>query len=268
MKCDEVERYLYAFLESQTSLKENLEIQEHLDTCPRCSREATIEREITWRLREDALWEDPPADLLEKIRQRVEAAAATRRPWWGVPFTRLRYGVALALLLMVVGSALWWSSRSALPLPPLVAGLVADYERMGTPHGEDLLKGSDVQQVKATLAKELGFDFPVPSFATSRIRLVGGRICPLGEVQGGNLVFEANGRRLLYYAMPKGSFDLAGLRTTSVQGRLVRRGSHKGHNMLIWEMAGLYGALVSDLPEADLLHLAETAFPPGWDRGV
>ena len=82
MDCHEVRELLYAFLDGKTGLKENLEIQEHLDRCEACGREYLLEQAIARRFKESALWEEAPPQLRVNIEKGIKRIKAARLRTW------------------------------------------------------------------------------------------------------------------------------------------------------------------------------------------
>ena len=52
MDCQETREYLYAFLDGQLGLKESLEIEAHLSSCPGCQKIVEFEKNFNDLLRE------------------------------------------------------------------------------------------------------------------------------------------------------------------------------------------------------------------------
>jgi predicted anti-sigma-YlaC factor YlaD len=52
MKCPEVRRHLFLFLDNELKVKENLEILTHLDLCPQCSEYFESEKQLEDFLKE------------------------------------------------------------------------------------------------------------------------------------------------------------------------------------------------------------------------
>ncbi len=127
MKCDEVQPLQGAYLDSELDARTTLEIQQHLKSCPECTRLFTEEQNFqTWvdaRLRDgkksESLWAETERAVLEAAREDKSPSVSRRSTpqegwpeiltsltnrlravWSGAP--RAWTGIAVAWLLILV----------------------------------------------------------------------------------------------------------------------------------------------------------------------
>ncbi|MCC7265668.1 MAG: zf-HC2 domain-containing protein [Candidatus Latescibacteria bacterium] len=78
MNCPACERQLSAYIDDQLALETRLELEAHLDECPRCRADFESHQAV-WEAAHLSAGEAPPATLWEGIISRLEQPAQTTR---------------------------------------------------------------------------------------------------------------------------------------------------------------------------------------------
>lgn len=111
MRCDKVKESIIDFVYNESGIpQENVEIQEHLRTCPACLKEL---EELTQARKYLQLWEDePPLRSVAWARNHASAGKSSR-PYRPFSWRYLRYGaiaaMALITLLALANAQIAWN---------------------------------------------------------------------------------------------------------------------------------------------------------------
>ena len=68
MNCDDARVLMHGHLDGELDLAADLEVQRHIEECPRCASEYAALRAMRGRLKDEAFRFEAPAALKEKIR--------------------------------------------------------------------------------------------------------------------------------------------------------------------------------------------------------
>ena len=78
MNCDDARPLIHGHLDGELDLVRDLEVERHIDECPRCTREYAALRAMRSRLREEGFRFAAPPELKEKIRRALPAPQPSR----------------------------------------------------------------------------------------------------------------------------------------------------------------------------------------------
>src|SRR5208282_6828251 len=78
MNCDDARILMHGHLDGELDLAADLEIQRHLEECPRCASEYAALRAMRTRLKDEEFRFEAPASLREKIRRAIPASSQSR----------------------------------------------------------------------------------------------------------------------------------------------------------------------------------------------
>jgi anti-sigma factor RsiW len=206
MTCQEVWRAIDPYLDDELTVLEVLRVQGHLLGCRACRRVLNSESHLHALLAADALQDEPPAALRERIRQQVLTASpgpresrVTRR-WSLVRRTSLVAAIALAFLLGVVQMP---SVRPRTDVPPLAVEVVAKHRLYNPEDGPRLeQRSSDAPHLERWLERRLAFPVKVPALVAGGEHLVGGRVSSLADAPAAYLLYEQDGRRISLFITP------------------------------------------------------------------
>ena len=74
MNCDDARLLLHGHLDGELELVRDLEVERHIQECPRCSREYASLRAMRSRLKDETFRFAAPPELKERIRRALPAA--------------------------------------------------------------------------------------------------------------------------------------------------------------------------------------------------
>lgn len=259
MDCAEAKFGLYALLDDELDIAQNLELLSHLEGCLACQRELELDACLKALVREQLSASVPSPDLWRKVMRQIAHEGARKRVrwgaigrlWWRVQFPEL--AVAALVLLAVCGVALLAILPREAPAL-LMQELVSDHRRAAAkPAGPVEIPASDPAAIVARFHEKLPATASVPVLVHVDAKLLGGSFCQLSQTKGIRFTYEVGaGRRVSLYQLERSeSLPIP----SSAPGRLFGR-QIQGLGIVLWGQAQFVYALVADLSTADLRRLA------------
>ncbi len=246
MNCDDARVLIHGHLDGELDQVRDLEVERHLEECPRCAREYAALRAMRTRLKDEAFRFEAPAELKEKIRRAIPASQPSRAK--GYPSRRGtwvqragRFAVPMAigamLALVVVPRAFGPNANQR------VAGeVVASHVRsLMAGHLMDVAS-TDQHTVKPWFNGKLDFSPPVTDFVKDGFPLVGGRLDYIEGRPVAALVYQ-HGKHVINVFM----WPAAGDETSA-----ERIETEHGYHVVQLMVAGMNCWLVSDLNQLEL----------------
>ncbi len=268
MDCAQVRDTLFAFLDAESAPDEREAVREHLRRCRDCRRQADELTGLEARLRRELGAEAAPPGLWTRISARLDdvdrgeavpSASALRRRRW-LPSGIAAGAMALAVIVALVLPSVTLQTAEL----PVVVEPVNDFITYKLSEREPDISSADPAELDAWLAGRIDFPFPVPAHRPAGFALTGSRLCSFLNRRLTALMYQKDGAQLSLYVMAADRLELPEARWVPAAGRQLSRHSVQGHASLVWYEGGLVYALVSDLPEAELLRfVAELRAAPG-----
>lgn len=260
MTCFEVREYLFAFLDGELDAPLSIELQRHLEHCPRCAREAEIERTIRRRLGAALHPQDapPPRQALERVMARVSFAKRPtgRSIWRRVSVGVRRVGPAGAALVVVIGGWFAFHGRPKSEGNRRFADLlVADFEHFLETGRALELRSSDPREASAWLQERTQVAAALPVMHHGRCKLLGARSCKVSGRDAAFAFYEIDGEPASLVAIPGSEADLLDMQRVSADGHGHWVDRCKGHTVVACKHDELVYAAVSKLDEVRLLEL-------------
>ncbi len=251
MNCDDARVLMHGHLDGELDLADDLEVQRHIEECPRCASEYAALRAMRTRLKDETLRFEAPAALKEKIRRAIPAPPAprangyqSRREAWAPRAVRFVVPMAIGAMLVLI-----IAPRTIAPAlnQQLAAEVVASHVRslMAT-HLMDVAS-TDQHTVKPWFNGKLDFSPPVNDFAKDGFPLVGGRLDYINGRPVAALVYQ-HGKHVINVFMWPSAGD-----ATSAE----RIETEHGYNVEQMMVAGMNCWVVSDLNQNELDKFAE-----------
>ena len=239
MTCQEAQHLLHAYLDGELDLVRNLEMEEHLQTCPSCAEAVAKHRTIQGAFRSGSLYFKAPDALATRIRSSLARTQSRTLPTRRLALVWLAAAASIAIVFLM-GWQIARLGSSAHDL--LVREVVSSHVRslMAT-HLTDVAS-SDQHTVKPWFKGQLDFSPPVKDLSKEGFTLVGGRLDYIGDRPVAALVHQRRKHFINLFIWPAS--------TGSVADPTVF--SRQGYNLIHWTEDGLTYWAVSDLNEKEL----------------
>lgn len=248
MECKDTLELLPAHVDRELGLLEAMEIERHLQTCPRCQAEYGEQLALRAAISRDVTYFNVPSDLVSRINVALPSAplraSPPAKPIWNWS------GMGAVLVSMI---AVAWSVSLYLALPSaddrLADEVISSHVRsLLTGHGADVAS-SDRHTVKPWFNGKLDFSPPVYDLTTEGFPLVGGRLDYLDHRPMAVLVYRHRQHIIDLFVAP-----VTGDRKDVSPQSLSRQGYHIIH----WAHGGMALWAVSDVEPAQLSKFRET----------
>ncbi|CAN5775468.1 hypothetical protein BH20VER1_BH20VER1_07690 [soil metagenome] len=251
LSCEEAVPLLEAFQDNELDGVASLAVQEHVEQCPRCAQrlrwnaetgasllrlaEGTPSASRAFRARMLALDGAAPRTAFVRVRKRVLAMAA---------------GI---VLLLAIGSVIYLRNAEARDVMRFVENHTATLEQGAAVD----FQTADAAEAEEWLRLRLPFTPVVPRPAG--YRLLGARLCHIGNRPVAFLLYEHEGRQLSCFISADSQRRLRGFDATA--GNRVRLGTCEGKNVATWDAGHSGYVLVGDVPRESLLAFASQSAP-------
>jgi anti-sigma factor RsiW len=249
--CDDARLLMHGHLDGELDLADDLEVQRHIDECPRCASEYAALRAMRTRLKDEAFRFEAPAALKEKIRRALPASTPARSNGYQSrrgPWVQRTVGFAVP---MAIGAmlALIIAPRTIAPaLNQRLANEVVDshVRSLMATHLMDVAS-TDQHTVKPWFNGKLDFSPPVNDFVKDGFPLVGGRLDYIEGRPVAALVYQHGKHVINVFMWP----------TTGTATSAERIETEHGYNVEQMTVAGMNCWVVSDLNQLELDKFAE-----------
>ncbi|MFZ3329152.1 MAG: anti-sigma factor [Candidatus Acidiferrales bacterium] len=243
MACNDNQRLLHAYFDGELDLVRSIEFEDHLKSCPDCSRDFANQQALRNSLQAPSLYQRAPENLKTKIRaqiprkmqpQPVSTGRRTAIEWLAVAAAIV---VAILLGAKVIPNV---GSREQTDL--LAEQIVASHIRSLQPGHLFDVQSTDQHTVKPWFDGKLDFAPPVTDLADKGFPLVGGRLDYLDQRDVAALVYQRQKHLINVFVWPGESKT-----TKAAEVRTIR-----GYNLVFWQENGMNFCAVSDLNAAEL----------------
>ena len=245
MDCNEVERLLAGYIDSELDLVTALEIENHLPGCADCSRQYAEVTSLRSLIGEASLYHPAPAGLQKRVRSSVRKANPAPPAWANF---NLRWTAAALVLVLVavLGGNLtrgWFIPGQQDRLTEEVQS--AHVRSLMASHLTDVAS-SDQHTVKPWFNGKLDFSPPVDDLAAQGFPLIGGRLDYLDGHPVAALVYRRNKHDINLFVWPSAD-----------QGQELLASNKDGYNLYHWNRSGMTYWAVSDLNPQELQSFVE-----------
>ncbi|MEO8726079.1 MAG: zf-HC2 domain-containing protein [Acidobacteriaceae bacterium] len=241
MRCEVFAAQLQLYLDDELSVEQARRMEEHLPGCSQC----TAALAATMRLKRGVRLAGKQFKSSDAFRKKMEhqlSSSGRRSSWLGGFGLRPLAAGALALMLLVVLSGLWWkSARADAQLSELIDLHVST---LASQFPVDV-QSEDRHTVKPWFQGRIPFSFNIPELNGTPFSLIGGRVVYLHQTAGAQLLYAMKQHKISVLVFQ----DRAGVGDDAGRRNAVRVSS--------WTKDGLRYFVISDADQKEVAPLAE-----------
>lgn len=253
MDCGEIKEYIYPFLDSQLDTQTAELIREHLSTCPVCSFEFGQEKKIDSLIRSSIPKEKAPYELKEAILDRIKESAGPKQVFI---FPLPKPAIRVALTLLFIGILIIPILVNINKPFPVFGESIRDHIKFLQGNLTIDIASDNPVEVQRLLQAKLDFKVKVPDLSSQGARLLGGRLCAFKDKKTAFLMYDKKGHDISVFMFDAQGVKFPQAKRLSVNNKIFYLTKEKGFNSVLWIDEGIACVFVSDLGEAELLHLA------------
>jgi mycothiol system anti-sigma-R factor len=226
MECEEIRQLLDAYLDDELEGTSQPEVQEHLNSCPGCRKEAEAISSFSSLVRTAMPMYKAPAELKARIRASLREESAHSAHWIFRFRRQLLYAAAILVLGFVLASVLRTFSPGK--DQELISQAITNHARsLMVDHLVDVAS-SDQHIVKPWFGGKLDYSPPVADLTQAGYTLVGGRIDMLDKRPVAAIVYQHGSQFINVFVWPVTARKI----DLEVQ-------SDRGYHFCAWNQAGL-----------------------------
>jgi anti-sigma factor RsiW len=247
--CEGEGRLLQGYFDGELDLVRSVEFEEHLKTCPDCTKELREQQVMRQSFRTSNLYERAPESLRARIR--AEFPSSRIQPKL-IPIPRRHvlkwFAVAAAIIIaFVLGARVIPNIGGQRQTDLLAQEIVASHIRSLQPGHLFDVQSTDQHTVKPWFDGKLDFAPPVTDLARHGFPLVGGRLDYLDNRDVAVLVYQRQKHLINVFIWP----------VESRPAKLPAIQTIQGYNLVFMWGDGMYFCAASDLNVAELRQFVE-----------
>jgi anti-sigma factor RsiW len=246
MNCQDVQNLLHPYSDGELDLVRNLEIEQHLSTCPACAEQEKSLRSLRAVLSAPSLYYAAPAALRARLQSAPASSSAVVERQPIARGANWMWATIAAGILLLVGVSVTLGLLLSRGTPSgggqLENWVIASHVRsLQVNHLTDVVS-SDRHTVKPWFRDKLDFSPQVPDLSAEGFPLTGGRLDYLDERPVAALVYQRGKHAINVFTWP----------ATSAGDKAVQKFSRQGFHIREWQRSGMNYWTISDLNDEDL----------------
>lgn len=250
MDCREVKNNIHPFMDNELDDRTSQMVKEHLSACPLCSLELEQEKKIDFLIKNNIPKEKASYELKETILNRIAKLEEKR-------ISRFASPVLKPALIGITGVVLIFISFSLLNRPfPVYSEAVGEHIQFLQGKIPISISSDKPSEVNKWLLGQLDFKVMTPDLSSQGVMLQGARVCDIKGKKAAYLMYAKNEHNLSVFMFDAKSLKFPKAKRVSVNDKLFYVDKERGYNSVLWLDDGIACVFVSDLGEAELLHLA------------
>jgi anti-sigma factor RsiW len=246
MNCQDVQNLLHPYSDGELDLVRNLEIEEHLSTCPACAEQEKSLRSLRAVLSAPSLYYAAPAALRTRLQAAPPSSSAVVERQPIAQSANWMWATIAAGILLLVGVSVTLGvllSRATNPTGGrLEDWVIASHVRSQQVNHLTDVVSSDRHTVKPWFRDKLDFSPQVPDLSAQGFPLTGGRLDYLADRPVAALVYQRGKHAINVFTWP----------ATNEGEKPVRDFSRQGFHIREWQRSGMNYWAISDLNDEDL----------------
>ncbi|MGH2495126.1 MAG: anti-sigma factor family protein [Ktedonobacteraceae bacterium] len=242
MNCHEVHNLIDGYIDDELDLVSNLDIEQHLQTCPKCEHLYRNRQALQTLIHTSPLSHKAPEHLQKRIQSSLRQADQPRRSVRRTAFALLTVAAVLLIAFITTWSIIRNVSAPSVDEPMVQSVLASHIRSLMVNHLVDV-RSTDQHTVKPWFDGKLDYAPVVIDLAQQGYPLVGGRLDYLDNRPVAALVYQHETHVINLFTWPAAS-PTANSPVTTV--------TRQGYHMITWTQAGMVYWAVSDIEEDKL----------------
>jgi len=254
MDCREVKNNIHLFIDGELDDQTSQILKRHLSVCPLCKLELEQEERIDSLIRHNIPKEKAPYKLKEAILAQIDKLDKKRFKLFGFPLLRpIWLNATITFLIVLLISLLLININK--PFPVFSQTIKDHIECLQGKLSIDI-SSPKPEIVQSWLQNRLDFKVMVPDLSSQGVNLLGARLCLLKNKKAAYLIYEKQGHNLSVFMFEAEKLKFPKAKRVAVNHKIFYLSKEKGYNSTLCIEEGIVCVFVSDLSEAELLHLA------------
>ncbi|MBI1818203.1 MAG: hypothetical protein HYR72_24750 [Deltaproteobacteria bacterium] len=206
MQCVDYLAMAAADIDGRLTVDEERDVESHVSSCAHCAAVRQQQRTIKQLVRERAAHVPTPAGVRARVLQalaREGAGSKIRRRWLSPVRLTLAGGIAALAMLTV---HIWWQPVQ----PDLLTSLARDTHAAAADHIALAIRTGNVDDLRRYYRStgKIGFERSADDLSAWGLRLVGGTVARLGDIDATLTVYEGAAGRVVCRRFRPGSIRL------------------------------------------------------------
>jgi anti-sigma factor (TIGR02949 family) len=255
VSCEETQEYLQEFMDASLAPDMEGRIRVHLESCPACTTELKIQREVRRRVAVEVPRREAPTDLTRRVQEMLTPGPEDVRQV--LPRPVLRWGLAVVTLVLLTLIPLALLERGGEErVPPLVIEAINEHRSFAMRTSPGQIPTADRAQVATWLEGKVGFRVDPPSGESGGLRFMGGDVTFFLERKVACLLYGKGEKLVSLFVLPDSGADVSQRSFRQLNGGEVYVTSRAGYGVVLWRKGNLLYAAVSEVPPEELLGIA------------
>jgi anti-sigma factor RsiW len=260
LSCHECERYIPVFLDYALEVKENLDVQAHLQSCLSCHDRAESERRLRMFVRQ-FLDVPPPPDELKRAMI-LRAMQDERRCGWraylpgSARLGDFALGMATAAILVLAVSGILPNLWSDPDIQKVVREASMAYSTYVEQHMPLEVVSADASAVTKWFNAHMGHHFKLPCITDASTQLLGGRVCRILDRKSAAMMYQRDGADIVLFAFRGDDMSLPAQKSAGPNDVHIRNAS--GRPVAMWQHDGVVYSMVGNVRSDDLKQMVTT----------
>ncbi len=244
MNCHDAQSVMHGYLDSEHDPSVSLQYEQHVATCPACSKALAEQQAIQVEMKADLFYYKAPEDLRERLRLSLHKQSRSRLSRFSMRWMPVAASVVVCIGLGFLLARFTLDHSIQDRMTQEVAS--AHVRSLQADHLVDV-RSSDKHTVKPWFSGKLDFAPPIPDLAAEGFPLVGGRLDYLDGRSVAALVYRRRNHFINLFVWPD----------TGAEPQEPRQDTRQGYHLIHWSRAGMSFWVVSDLDPAELNELVQ-----------
>lgn len=250
MDCREVKNNIHPFMDGELDDQTSQMVKEHISVCPLCTLELEQEKRMDSLIKNNIPKEKAPYELKETILKRIARLGEKR-------IHRFVFPALKPALIGITGAVLIFISFSLLNRPfPVYSEAVGEHIQFLQGKIPISISSDKPSEVNRWLQAKLDFKVMTPDLLSQGVTLQGARVCDIKGRKTAYLMYTKNEHNLSVFMFDARALRFPKAKRVSINDKTFYVDKERGYNSVLWLDNGIACMFVSDLGEAELLHLA------------